>query len=262
VRLCAALRVFAISAVCILSILFTAIFAQAEEIKVFISGGFAAAYSDLLPEFERATGHTVITARGSSMGESETAIPKRLERGETADVLILVGDALDQLIEQGHALAGSRVDLARSLVGMSVRAGAPKPDISSVEALKQTLINAESIGYSASASGVYLWTELFPRLGIADDIRTKSHQILGEPVGAAIARGEVEIGFQQISELLPIPDIDFVGPIPDEVQLVTAYAAGIAANATNVDAAGKLIEFLASPKAHDAIRRYALEPID
>jgi molybdate transport system substrate-binding protein len=173
------------------------------EVKVMISGGFSGAYQDLVPEYERTIKDTAVTSRGASMGNAPNSIPSRLQRGEPVDVLIMVGEALDELIKRGKVVAGTRVDLARSSIGMAVRAGAPKPDISSVDAFKRAVLDARSIAYSASASGVYLSTELFQHLGIADRIRAKSKMIESESVGAAVARGEAEMGFQQISELLP-----------------------------------------------------------
>ena len=159
-------------------------------------------------------------------------------------------------------MPGSRVDLVRSSIGVAVRAGAPKPDISSVEALKRTLLGAKSIAYSASASGVYLSQELFPRLGIADQIKAKCHRIANEPVGAVVARGDAEIGFQQISELLPVAGIDYVGPLPPDVQKVTVFSAGVAVGAKHPEAARALIKFLASPAVVPAITKSGLEPLD
>ena len=231
------------------------------ELNVMSSGGFTAAYRDLTPEFERATQNKVVTAYGASMGGAPDSIPSRLQRGEPADVVILAAPALDELIKQGKVVAGSRVDLARSIIGMAVRAGAPKPDISSVDALKRTLLQAKSIAYSASASGVYLSTELFPRLGILDQIKDKCKRIESERVGTVVARGDAEIGFQQVSELLPIPGIDYVGPLPPEVQQVTVFSAGVAAGSKEPDAGRELIKFLASPAAASAIRKSGLEPM-
>jgi molybdate transport system substrate-binding protein len=235
--------------------------AGAVEIHVMNSGGFSAAYRALAPEFEGATKNALVTAWGPSMGTTPEAIPNRLARGEPADVVIMVGDALDALIKQGKAVAGSRVDLAGSNIGMVVRAGAPKPDIGSVEAFKRTLLNAKSIAYSDSASGVYLSTVLFARLGIADQISGKSRMIPAEPVGAVVARGDAEIGFQQISELLPVPGIDLVGPLPADLQKVTIFAAGIATGAKQPEAGAQLIKFLASPAAAAAIKKSGLEPM-
>jgi len=235
--------------------------AGAAEIKVMISGGFSTAYRDLTPEVERTTGHRLVTTRGPSMGGTPEAIPNRLQRGEPVDVLIMVGDALDELIKQGKVIAGSRVDLARSNIGMAVRAGAPKPDIGSVDAFKRVLLEAKSVAYSDSASGVYVSSVLFQRLGIADQMKGKSKMIPGEPVGAVVARGDAEIGFQQISELLPVRGIDYVGPLPPELQKVTVFSAGVAVGAKEPDAARALLTFLASPAAAAAITKSGLEPV-
>jgi len=232
--------------------------AHAAEVHVMISGGLSAAYNALVPEFEKATGNKVITAYGPSMGTTVNAIPMRLERGEPADVLILVGYALDDLIKKGKA--SDRVDLVNSKIGVAVKAGAPRPDISSVDAIKRALLAAKSVAYSDSASGVYLSTELFPKLGIADEIRAKSKKIEADPVGGFVATGEFEIGFQQISELRPVKGIDIVGPLPAGAQRVTIFAAGIPVTATHPEAAKKLIEWLASPAAYSAIEKSGLEP--
>lgn len=235
--------------------------ALAAQIDVMISGGFSTAYDRLVPEFVRASGNTVATAAGPSMGATPQAIPNRLRRGEPADVVIMVGDALDELVKQGKVVVGSRVDLARSYIGMAVRAGAPKPDISSVDALKRTLLAAKSIAYSDSASGVYLSTVLFPRLGIADQIKDKARMIPAEPIGGVVARGEAEIGFQQLSELKPIPGIEIVGPLPPEAQKLTVFAAGIVTGAKEPQAGAALIAFLASPAAAVAISNSGMEPV-
>ena len=182
-----------------------------------ISGGLTAAYNALVPEFERTTGHKVITAYGPSMGTTVNAIPIRLERGEPADVLILVGYALGDLIKQGKVVADSRVDLVKSKIGVAVKAGAPKPDISSPDALKRALLAAKSIAYSDSASGVYISTEMFAKLGIADADEGQGAEDSGTPVAEIVAHGDAEIGFQQISELKPVAGIDIVGPLPAEV---------------------------------------------
>ncbi len=233
--------------------------APAAEIKVMISGGFSGAYNTLVPEFERATGHKVVTISGPSMGETPQAIPNRLARGESADVVIMVGYALDDLIKQGKAVAGSRVDLAWSRIAMAVRAGAPKPDISTVEAFKRALLAAKSIAYSDSASGVYLSTTLFQRIGVYDQVKDKARKIPAEPVGRVVARGEAEIGFQPISELRPVEGIDIVGPIPDELQIVNVFAAGIVAGAKEPEAGKALIAFFVSPSAKPAILASGME---
>ena len=236
--------------------------AAAAEVTVMTSGGLTAAYRLLGPDFERATGHILRTVQGSSMGAAPDAIPQRLARREPADVLLLAADGLEALIDRGLAQPGSRVDVARSLIGMCVRAGAPKPDISTVEAFRQVLLSAGSIAYSASASGVYIENEMYRRLGIHEQVMPKSRRIYSERVGSVVARGEAEIGFQQVSELLPIEGIDYVGTIPETVQHPTIFSAGLAANAREPEAARAFIRYLASPDAAPALTRTGLEPIN
>jgi molybdate transport system substrate-binding protein len=242
--------------------LLVAVLAQGPEIRVLMSGAFTAAFNEVTPEFERATGSRIYTTFGGSMGSSPDTIPNRLARGEPEDVVIMAASALDDLIAQGRVVTGSRVDLARSAIGMAVRTGAPKPDISTVDALTRTLLTATSIAYSASASGVYLSTELFPKLGVADRIAAKTRRVESGPVGVLVARGEAEIGFQQISELQPVQGIDIVGPLPPGAQRLTVFSAGIVATARQPDAARKLIAFLRSPATAPAIRRSGMDPIE
>jgi molybdate transport system substrate-binding protein len=239
---------------------FTAAMVRAAEIKVVTSGAFTAAYLELVPEYEGATHNKLETEFGPSMGTTHNAIPVRLERGEAIDVVIMAAPALADLINQGKVRADSRVDLVRSKIGMAVKAGAPKPDISTVDALKRTLLAAKSIAYSDSASGVYLSTELFPKLGIADQIKGKSKKIEADPVGGVVATGEFEIGFQQISELRPVKGIDIVGPLPPGAQRVTFFSAGIPAKSKHQEAARVFIQWLASPAAYPAIKKSGLEP--
>jgi molybdate transport system substrate-binding protein len=233
---------------------------RGAEIKVVTSGAFTAAYLELVPEYERATRDKLVTEFGPSMGTTHNAIPIRLERGEAIDVVIMAAPALADLIQAGKVRPDSRVDLVRSKIGMAVKAGAPKPDISTIDALKRTLLAAKSIAYSDSASGVYLSTELFAKLGIADQIRSKTRKIEADPVGGVVATGEVEIGFQQISELRPVKGIDIVGELPPGAQRVTVFAAGIPATAQQPEAAKALIQWLASPAAFAIVRKTGLEP--
>jgi molybdate transport system substrate-binding protein len=248
------------AALALTSALLTVATARGAEIKVVTSGAFTAAYLELVPEYERATHSKLVTEFGPSMGTTHNAIPIRLERGEAIDVVIMAAPALADLIKQGKVRAGSRVDLVRSNIGMAVKAGAPKPDISTLEALKRTLLAAKSIAYSDSASGVYLSTELFPKLGIADQIKDRTRKIEADPVGGVVAKGEAEIGFQQISELRPVKGIDIVGPLPPGAQRVTIFAAGIPATSLHPEAAEALIQWLASPAAYPAIKKSGLEP--
>jgi molybdate transport system substrate-binding protein len=235
--------------------------ADAAEVRVMISGGLTAAYNALVPEFERLTGNKVITAYGPSMGTTINAIPIRLERGEPADVLIMVGYALGDLARQGKVIAGSSVDLVESPIGIAVKSGTPRPDISSADAVKRALLTAKTIAYSDSASGVYVSTEMFAKLGIADAMKDKARKIPATPVGEIVARGEAEIGLQQISELKPVSGIDILGALPPELQKITVFSAGIATVSREPDAGRALIKFLASPAAHDAIVSSGMEPI-
>jgi molybdate transport system substrate-binding protein len=234
--------------------------ARAAELKVMSSGGFTAALRLLIPEFEKTTGHRIRLALGASMGNAPDAIPNRLARGEAADVVIIAGEAIDRLIAEGRLLPGSRTDLVLSRIGVAVQAGAPEPDISTPEAVRRMLLEARSIAYSASASGVYFATEMVQRLGIADEVLPKSRRILSERVAAVVARGEAEIGFQQVSEILGIPGADYVGPLPEALQRVTAFSAGLAAGMEQPEAARQLIAFLRSPAAHPVIRSTGLDP--
>jgi molybdate transport system substrate-binding protein len=234
---------------------------MSDEIRVMTSGAFTAAYLELVPRLELLTRKKLVTA-ATSIGTGENSIPNRLRRGESIDVVIVADAVLSGFVKEGLIMAESYTPLARSSIGMAVRAGAPRPDIGTVEGLKRALLGAKSIAYSASVSGDYVSTELYQRLGIADQVSGKSRRIEGgERVGAVIARGEAEIGFQQMSELLPIPGIDHVTPLPPEVQKVSVFSAGVAASTRDVDAARALIRFLASPEAAGAITKSGLEPM-
>ena len=238
--------------------------ATAADVHVMISAGFFHAYSQLVPKFEQQTGHHVITVRGPSMGDSPEAIPTRLARGEPADVVIMDGATANELGKRGLVKDGSQKVLAKSLIGMVVKAGAPKPDISTVDAFKKTLLDAKSIAYSDSGSGTYIRTKLFGELGVADQVQAKSRKVRGppsgEPVAAVVARGEAEIGFQQVSELINVPGTTFVGAIPDALQPGFTFAGALAAKATSVEAGKALIDYLASPAAAPAIEKAGLAP--
>ncbi len=239
--------------------------AQAAEVRVMISAGFYVAYSELVPVFERESGHRVVTTRGPSLGNSPEAIPTRLRNGEPADIVIAVGASIDDLARQGLLRADSKVDFARSQIGMVVRAGSRKPDIGTVDAFKRALLEAKSIAVSDSASGIYLSTQLFPRLGVAEQVGSRTRHIKGppsgEPVAAVVARGDAEIGFQQVSELIHEPGVDFVGPIPAELQQETLFSGALTTGAREADAAGALLRFIASKQAAPAIARAGLAPL-
>jgi len=235
--------------------------ASAAEVRVMISGGLTAAFDALAPEYERQTGNKLLVAYGPSMGTTANAIPVRLERGEPADVLIMVGYALADLARKGKVAPGSQIDLVKSTIGAAVKAGAPKPDISSADALKRTLLAAKTVAYSDSASGVYISTEMFKKLGIEEEMKGKARQIPATPVGEIVARGDAELGFQQLSELKPVQGIEIIGPLPAELQKVTVFSAGIAAASKEPEAGKTLIRFLASPAASAEIVKSGMEPI-
>lgn len=235
--------------------------ATGNDIRVMTSGAFTAALLALIPQLERLTNKKIVTA-STSIGTGDNSIPNRLKRGEVVDVVIVADTVLRRFIEDGLVLAEGYAPVARSTIGMAVRAGAPKPDISSIDALRRTLLQAKSIAYSASVSGQYLTTELYQRLGIADQVLGKSRLIGGgERVGAVVARGEAEIGFQQMSELLPVPGIAHITPLPPEVQKVSSFAAGVAASSPDPVLASSVIQFFSSPEAAQAITNSGLEPI-
>ncbi|WP_095139688.1 substrate-binding domain-containing protein [Pseudomonas sp. Irchel s3a10] len=235
--------------------------AHAEQLNVMTSGGFTAAYKILGPKFAAATGNTLDTQLGPSMGKAPEAIPNRLARGEHADVVIMVGYALDDLIKQGKVDPASRVELADSRIGLVVREGAPKPDISSVESLKKTLLDAKSVAYSDSASGVYIEKELFSKLGVEDQLKPKAKMIPKVPVGSVVATGDYQLGFQQVSELLPVPGVSFVGKIPESVQSVTRFAAGIPVGAQHPKEAKALLDYLAAPAAQADVQATGLDSV-
>lgn len=232
-----------------------------NEFRVMSSGAFTAAHLALMPQLERLTGKKVITA-STSVGTGENSLANRLKRGEVVDIVIVAETLLKQFIDEGLVLADGYRPVARSVIGMAVREGAPKPDISSMDALRRTLLAAKSIGYSASVSGQYLTSELVQRLGIADQVLGKCRLVGGgERVGAVVARGELEIGFQQISELLPVPGIAHITPLPPEVQKVSAFAAGVASSSPDAALGRKVIRFLSSPDVARAVTDSGLEPI-
>ncbi len=223
-------------------------------ISVMSSLAIKEAYLELVPRFEKESGQKVATAWAGMVD-----IRKRMLAGEVVDLVIGSAAAIDELIG-ARKLAAGRMDLARSGVAVAVRAGAPRPDIGSGEALKRALLSAKSIGCSSGPSGVYL-AELFKRMGIAEQVKPKITQTPpGAAVGPLVARGEVEIGFQQLSELLPTEGIDIVGALPAGIQLVTVFSAGVHVGAKEPEAAKALIRFLTSPGAAPIIRRKGMDP--
>ena len=253
-----------LSAACLALAATLAFPAWSADVRVMISAGFFHVYSELGPGFERASGHHLITVRGPSMGDSPESVPSRLARGEPADVAILDGSAADELAAKGLARADAKVVLARSFIGMSVREGAPKPDIATVDAFRKALLAAKSIAYSDSGSGTYLSTTLFRKLGVADEVLPKSRKVRGppsgEPVAAVVARGEAEIGFQQVSELINVPGTTFVAAIPAELQPGFTFAGIVTTKAKEAEAAKALLRYLSSPEAAAVITKAGLVP--
>lgn len=219
-------------------------------LEVIASGGFRSVYETVLPAFEKNTGMTVTTRAGASQGDAPTVIGNQLRRGVAADVVIMSREGLDELIAEGLIIAQSVVDLASTPTGVAVRAGAALPDITTVEAFKQTLLRATSVAFPASTTGFYLVKKLFPRLGIAEALAPKS----STKGAAAVASGEVEIAIRPTSELLNVAGIHYVGPIPEALQFISVFSAAIVAGSQRIDAAQQLIDFLASEQTTHAIR--------
>ena len=232
-----------------------------DEFRVMTSGAFTAAHFELVPAMERLTGKKVVTVT-TSMGTDEKSIPNRLKRGELADIVIVSDANLRQFMDEGWVLRDGSLPVARSSIGLAVRAGAPKPDVTSIDGLRRTFLEAKTIAYSASVSGQYLTKELYQRLGIADQCLPKSRFVGGgERTGAVVARGEADLAFQQMSELLPVPGIAHITPLPPELQKISVFAAGVAATSSNPEIARGVIRFLASAEAASAISKTGLEPV-
>jgi molybdate transport system substrate-binding protein len=224
------------------------------EITVLLSAAFKEAYIELVPRFERASGHKVATLWAPSV-----EIMKRMKNGEVVDLIIVSAPSIEELKQLGIVGADGRCDLAACGVGVAVRAGARRPDLSSGEAVKRAVLAARSIVYSHGPSGVYL-AGLFKRMGIADTIESKVKRVQGEPAGALVARGEAELGFQQVCELLPVPGVDLAGPLPPDIQEITTFSSGIHAKAREPEAARALVSFLTAPEAAPVIESKGMTP--
>jgi molybdate transport system substrate-binding protein len=227
------------------------------QLNVLTSGGFFVAYQELIPEFTKSTGIVVTTLRGPSQGTGPNTIGGQLRRGVTADVVIMSRAGLNELIAEGRVAAGTGIDLARTPLGLAVHAGATKPDIGSVDALKQTLIQARSIAYESSTVP-YMRDRLLPQLGIANVVIPKSIDD-GAP---AVASGAAEVVIAPVSELLHAPGVDYVGLIPSEVQSLATFSAAIVAGSKEHDGAKRLITFLTSEQARTAIKDSGMEPMN
>jgi molybdate transport system substrate-binding protein len=233
---------------------------NAATIRVMVSGGLSAACVSLAPKYESLTGNTLEIIQGASMGASPDAIPARLDRGEAADVVIIIRSALDKLAAKGQVEKDSITDLGIGHIAMALKAGAPEPDIHTIETFRGTMLAAKSVAVTDSTGGIYVKTVLFNKLGIEKEMAAKVTTLSGVPVGPFIARGDYEIGFQQLSELKPVAGIEIVGLIPKSAQLATTFSAGIVNQTNNPAASRSLIHFLASSAAHAAIESSGLEP--
>ena len=229
--------------------------AQAAEVKVMAANAVREALIELVSAFENSSGHKVITIWGGTEG-----LAKRISGGEVVDIVIIAAPNIDKLIQEGKLIAGSRADIAKSGVGIAVRTGLPKPDISSAEAVKRAVLAANSVAYSSGPSGFYI-ADLLKRMGIADQIKDKVRQPpSGVQVGELVARGQADLGFQQISELIHVKGIDYLGPLPPEIQNMTVYSAGRHTAAPAPDAARLLVKFLTAPEAAPIIKKIGMDP--
>jgi molybdate transport system substrate-binding protein len=225
--------------------------AKAAEIRIMCSGAMRPALEELAPQFERASGHKLaVTYAGTNV------IRERALAGDAGDLVIFAAPAVEDVIRQGKLVA--KVDLVRSGVGVGVRAGSPRPDVSSAEAFKRTLLAAKSFSRSEGPSGTYI-AGLLERIGIAEQMKPKTVVVRGRLVGDALVKGEADIGVQQISELKSVPGVDVL-PMPAEIQHITVFAAGLSAAARDSEPVQALIKFLTSPAAAPVIKAKGLEP--
>jgi molybdate transport system substrate-binding protein len=233
---------------------------EPAQLSVLMSGGFSGAYERLLPEFKRTSGIGVSTGSGASQGTGPQTIAAQLARGVHADVVILSREGLGELIAANRIVAGTDVDLAQVPLGVAIRAGSPKPDVSTVEAFKQLLLKAATVAMPASTSGIWLRTDLFPRLGIAEKVSTKLAP-RGSDATRMVAAGEVDLAVMPVSEILAAPGVDFAGSIAPEIQFVQVFSAAIVSGSQEIEGSKRLIDFLASTRAAEAIRNSGMEPL-
>ena len=229
--------------------------ARAADISIMSTVAHKDAYLEMLPAFERASGH-----KAATQWVPTVEVLRRIKAGETVDLVLMAAGGIEDLTRSGKIEAGSAVPFVKSGVGIAVRAGAPKPDVGSAEAFKRTMLAAKSVAYSTGPSGNYL-VGLFERMGIAAEVKAKTKLIQGEPVGDVVARGDAEIGFQQIPEILPVKGIQYLGPLPAEIQYTTVFTAGIHTEAKQAAAARALVSFLKTPEAAAIYKKHGLEGI-
>jgi len=230
------------------------------HLHVLISGGFSFAYEQLLPEFKRLSGMDVTTGSGASQGSGPQTIAAQLARGVSADVVILSREGLTELIAAQRIAAGTDVDLAQVPLGVAVRAGAPKPDVRTVAAFKHVVLNAKIIAMPGSTSGIWLKTELLPRLGIADKVSMKLAP-RGSDATRMVAAGDVDLAVMPVSEIMHAAGVEFAGSIAPEIQFVQVFSAAVVAGSRAIEGSKRLIEFLASARACEAISKSGMEPL-
>jgi molybdate transport system substrate-binding protein len=234
--------------------------AASAQLNVLISGGFSGAYEQLLPEFERMSGFKVTTGSGASQGAGPQTIAAQLARGVPANVVILSREGLSELIAAKRIAAGTDVDLARVSLGVAVRARSSKPDVSTVNAFKQVLLEAKTVAIPGSTSGIWLMTDLFPRLGIAEKINVEVTP-RGTDATGMVAAGGADLAVMPVSEIVHAAGVDFAGSIAPEIQFVQVFSAAIVAGSGEIEGSKRLIEFLASARASEAIRKSGMEPL-
>ena len=234
--------------------------AAAAQLNVLISGGFSSAYEQLLPEFERMSGIKVTTGSGASQGTGPQTIAAQLARGVPANVVILSKEGLSELIAANRIVVGTEVDLARVPLGLAVRSGSPKPDVGTVEAFKQLLLKAKTVAVPGSTSGIWLMTDLFPRLGIAEKINAKA-TARGKDATGMVAAGDADLAVMPVSEIVHAPGVDFAGSLAPEIQFVQTFSAAVVAGSGEIEASKRLIEFLASARASEAIKKSGMDPV-
>jgi molybdate transport system substrate-binding protein len=233
--------------------------AALAQLKVIISGGFSTAYRQVLPEFEKETGVTVTTLSGSSQGKGPETIAAQLARGVAVDVVIMSREGMSELMKEGRIAAGTDADLATAAIGVAVRSGARKPDVSTVEGFRQALLSAKLVAVPASTSGIFLMQEVFPRMGVADKIKTRA-MARGSQSADLVVKGEADLVVQPVSELIHVKGLDYAGEIPAEYQLIQMFGAAVVAGSKQAEAGKKLIAFLTSSRVAGAIKQNGMEP--
>jgi molybdate transport system substrate-binding protein len=242
------------AAVAALACVILAGMAQAAEIRVFSTNGVKTVVEELAPKFERATGHKLVV-RFAPAAE----LKGEIEKGAAFDLAILTAAATDDLLRQKKLASATRADVAKSGAGVAIRKGAPRPDISNADAFKRTLLGAKSVAYVGVGATAATMTKIFERFGIAAEMKAKTRVLSGVSAPEAVAKGEAELGFTQISEILPVAGAELAGPLPPEVQVYTVFAGAVGANARQPAAAEAFLKFLTAPAASQVIKAKGME---